>query len=245
MFMDKKKGFTFALALACIPVIAFAGPQSNSKWWDSQSQSAQSQSQAQTGQLLTEAERQARQAACNGSSSDAQRPECRSDYNSGSHRSYSHHEQEQGGWFIGAGYAQANTVHYAGYSITSDLTTLKFGYRWSVSPSSAVGIEVGGGNTNYGGDLVVGNAAHAYLGVNSRANFGESPAFVLFRAGTYAEATTINGVKVTSGSIPYAGIGIGADLNRNFNIQATYLRLFSNGVSASRNATEIGLEYRF
>jgi hypothetical protein len=261
MYMDKKKGFTFALVLACVPTVAFAGPQSNSKWWDSQSQSAQSQSQAQTNQPITEAERQARQATCTGSSSDAQRPECQSGYNSGSTRhSYTNREQEEGGWFIGVNYAKVDTskgvntwesaTGLNGISADYYLAGLNGGYRWPVGSRTAIGIEVGGGTSHFNsnvvtiyGDRIAGSASYGMLGLNGRVNFGESPAFFLFRAGSYVESLNIgNGMSLTS-STPYAGIGIGADFNRNFNIQASYLRVFNNAMS--NYATQVGLEYRF
>jgi hypothetical protein len=191
--MSNKKGcLALALALACIPAAAIAGPQNENK-------------------QLT-------------------------------------------GWFAGLGYAQADaTMDVLGYSVKwkSDLTSLDGGYRWAVGSTSAIGVELGVGNTGYRftmnglGTIESGNATHAFVGLNGRTHLGQSPAFVLYRVGSYSESFRMEGTTYSTDAALYAGIGIGADLNPHFNIQASYLHLSGSGGDPDRNAVQLGLEYRF
>jgi hypothetical protein len=89
---------------------------------------------------------------------------------------------------------------------------------------------------------VTNSTTHAFVGVNGRTSFSKSPVFMLVRVGYYTESGKIEGVNI-SGNMPYVGIGVGVDLNRHFNLQATGLRYF--GSDGDNNAVQVGLEYRF
>jgi outer membrane autotransporter protein len=55
----------------------------------------------------------------------------------------------------------------------------------------------------------------------------------------------MDGVNYSTDSSAYVGLGIGADLNKHFNIQANYLHLSGSGGDPDRDAVQVGLEYRF
>jgi hypothetical protein len=161
--------------------------------------------------------------------------------------------KQQNGWFVGLTYARSGDARLDdNIKWSTDMTSLSAGYRWAIGSQSAIGVELGGGNSNNKFTLdgmnsisVSVNGAQGFLGMNGRTNFGQSRAFGLYRLGVYAESVELDGTTYTSDGAVYAGLGIGADLTPHFNIQASYLYLSGSGGDPNRNAIQIGLEYRF
>lgn len=161
-------------------------------------------------------------------------------------------EQPQGGFFVGA-QAGAGWVFE---DIDQRVLSLNAGYRWQVADFAQMGIEVAASrleDTEWRG-YEIPSVNFASVGANARINFGRnSPWFGIVRSGYwYAESDDWFG---EGGNIDggYAGLGIGVDINRHFNLQLMYTAyLYSNpyyGLDGDRvnraDVLTLGGEVRF
>lgn len=98
------------------------------------------------------------------------------------------------------------------------------GYRWQTGPWAQVGVEISGGrldSTREDGYLIP-EATYGAVGANARFNFGDSRWFAVVRGGYFSadQDNPDGGDFSTDGG--YAGLGIGVDINRHFNISLAY-----------------------
>ena len=88
----------------------------------------------------------------------------------------------------------------------------------------SVGVELSGGRldeTTDGGWRYP-KATYKAVGANARMNFGESPWFMMVRGGYFDAEQDIPGGGDFSTDGGYAGLAVGVDLNRHFNITLGY-----------------------
>lgn len=138
-------------------------------------------------------------------------------------------EQPRGGFFVGA-QAGAGWVYE---DVDQRMLGLNAGYRWQTGPIAQVGVELAGGqlqDTDHQGWSYPG-VNYASVGVNARINFGRDSAwFGIVRGGYwYAEPDKQTYFDYSYMDGGYAGLGIGVDINRHFNLQLMYTAyLYSN-----------------
>ena len=95
------------------------------------------------------------------------------------------------------------------------------GYRWQAGPIWLVGVEVAGGRlgSTTDGGWSYSEIEYGSVGVNARFNFGSgSPVYGLLRAGYFSADEEDFG----SADGGYAGIGLGVDFGRHFNMSLVY-----------------------
>ncbi|KAF1723267.1 outer membrane beta-barrel protein [Pseudoxanthomonas japonensis] len=127
--------------------------------------------------------------------------------------------QEDGGFFVGLQAGQGWIYE----DVEQDAVAVSAGYRWQAGPWAQVGVELSGGrldSTHYRG-IDVSKATYKGVGANARFNFGDSPWFATVRGGYFdAEQEYSDSTFSTDGG--YAGVAIGVDINRHFNISLGY-----------------------
>jgi hypothetical protein len=124
--------------------------------------------------------------------------------------------------------------------VKQDLTAVNAGFRWQAGPVTQVGIELAYGrlkatseDTTYWSQFWQQNFTYTdfypdvhylALGANARFNFGvDSPIFGIARLGIFrSEISSVrdNGGRIVAGA--YAGLGLGVDITRHFNVQLMY-----------------------
>lgn len=128
-------------------------------------------------------------------------------------------ERENGGFFVGLQAGQGWIYE----DVEQDAVAVSAGYRWQAGPWAQVGVELSGGrldSTDYRGDPVA-KATYQAIGANARFNFGNSPWFATVRGGYFdAEQEYSDSVFSTDGG--YAGIAVGVDIGRHFNVSLGY-----------------------
>lgn len=138
-------------------------------------------------------------------------------------------EQPQGGFFVGV-QGGAGWIYE---DVDQRMLGLNAGYRWQAGPIVQVGVELAGGqlqDTDHRGWYYPG-VNYASVGVNARINFGRDSAwFGIVRGGYwYAEPDKQEYFDDSYTDGGYAGLGIGVDINRHFNLQLMYTAyLYSN-----------------
>lgn len=128
-------------------------------------------------------------------------------------------DEEDGGFFVGVQAGQGWIYE----DVEQDAVAVSAGYRWQAGPWTQVGVELSGGrldSTHYDGYQVP-KATYKAIGANARINFGDSPWFATVRGGYFdAEQEFSDSAFSTDGG--YAGVAIGVDINRHFNISLGY-----------------------
>jgi hypothetical protein len=129
-------------------------------------------------------------------------------------------EREQPGFFIGVQGGRGWIYD----DIEQDAVAVNGGYRWQAGPWAQVGFEISGGrldSTREDGYLIP-KASYGAIGANARMNFGDSPWFVVARGGYFSADQDYpdGGDFSTDGG--YAGVAIGVDINRHFNVSLGY-----------------------
>jgi hypothetical protein len=129
-------------------------------------------------------------------------------------------EQDDGGFFVGVQAGQGWIYE----DVEQDAVAVSAGYRWQAGPWTQVGVELSGGRldeTTDGGWRYP-KATYKALGANARMNFGESPWFMMVRGGYFDAEQDIPGGGDFSTDGGYAGLAVGVDINRHFNITLGY-----------------------
>lgn len=128
-------------------------------------------------------------------------------------------DEADGGFFVGVQAGQGWIYE----DVDQDAVAASAGYRWQAGPWAQVGVELSGGrldSTNYRG-IEISKATYKAVGANARMNFGDSPWFATVRGGYFdAEQEYSDSTFSTDGG--YAGVAIGVDINRHFNITLGY-----------------------
>jgi hypothetical protein len=128
-------------------------------------------------------------------------------------------DRDQGGFFVGVQGGRGWIYD----DIEQRATAVNAGYRWQTGPWAQVGVEISGGRldeTREDGFLIP-EATYTAVGANARLNFGDSRWFAVVRGGYFnADQDGPYGDFSTDGG--YAGLGIGVDINRHFNISLAY-----------------------
>jgi len=127
-------------------------------------------------------------------------------------------EENRGGFFIGAQGGKGWVYEDVGQSAFA----VNAGYRWQAGPVSLIGIEVAGGRLGSTTEDVfeIPEVKYASIGANARFNFGRtSPVYALVRAGYWTADQDRTGLSTDGG---YFGLGLGADISRNFNLSVVY-----------------------
>ncbi len=129
-------------------------------------------------------------------------------------------EQDNGGFFVGVQAGQGWIYE----DVEQDAVVVNAGYRWQAGPWAQVGVELSSGrldSTRYDG-YPVPKATYKAVGANARMNFGDSPWFATVRGGYFdAEQDFPDGGDFSTDG-GYAGVAIGVDINRHFNISLGY-----------------------
>src|SRR5690606_17262123 len=127
-------------------------------------------------------------------------------------------EENRGGFFIGVQGGKGWVYEDADQSALA----VNAGYRWQAGPVSLIGIEVAAGRldgTTEGG-FEYPEVKYQSIGANARFNFGRtSPVYALVRAGYWTADQDDTGSSTDGG---YFGLGLGADITRNFNLSLVY-----------------------
>ncbi|NID15791.1 porin family protein [Luteibacter yeojuensis] len=166
-----------------------------------------------------------------------------------------------GGWFINGNVGRTSVDkgrydgHDTGYALNG-------GYRWTVSPWAALGVEAGYndlGNIHaknfFNGDRVVDrrkSELHGWTaGVNGHFNI-DPQWYISGRAGIYAwkgHGTSNNDLNRhdLDKTSWYAGAGVGYDFSNNWSLGINYDHYDAkkNGLDLSTNMTSVSAEYRF
>lgn len=126
-------------------------------------------------------------------------------------------ELDRGGFFVGAQGGQGWVYD----SVRQDAWAINAGYRWQAGAVSLLGIELSAGRLDSTTDdgWHYNKIEYKSIGFNGRFNFGAaSPVYALVRSG-YFDADE-QGYGSADGG--YVGIGLGADITRNFNLSLVY-----------------------
>lgn len=126
-------------------------------------------------------------------------------------------EESRAGFFVGVQGGKGWVYD----DVDQSALALNAGYRWQAGPVSLIGIEVANGRLDSTADdtWYYEKVRYGSVGVNARFNFGRtSPLYGLVRAG-YWSADSDAGMDVDGG---YFGLGLGADINRHFNLSLVY-----------------------
>ncbi len=166
------------------------------------------------------------------------------------------------GWFVGGNVGQAY-VSQGAYDGHDTAYAINGGYRWSVAPNAALGVEVG---YNDLGNIRLSNAfasapilshpkssLHGFtFGVDGHVNFTPNW-FFSARAGIYQW----RGEGLSNDANPlyrslektdfYGGAGIGYDFSRHFSLSANYDHYQANKdhLDLTTNMVSVRAEYRF
>ena len=129
-------------------------------------------------------------------------------------------DEEDGGFFVGVQAGQGWIYE----DVEQDAVAVSAGYRWQAGPWTQVGVELSGGRLDEttDGGWPYPKATYKALGANARMNFGESPWFMMVRGGYFDAEQDIPGGGDFSTDGGYAGLAVGVDLNRHFNITLGY-----------------------
>lgn len=167
-----------------------------------------------------------------------------------------------GGWFVNGDVGRASLNHGA-YNGNDTAYAINGGYRWSLSPAVAIGVEAG---YNDLGNIRVRNAftsdpvlkrgqseLHGWTtGVNGHFNFTPNW-YVSGRTGIYSW----KGHGLSNNDNPlrrnlsktdyYGGVGVGYDFASNASVGLNYnhYQAKKNSIDLSSNVVSIGGEYRF
>ena len=136
---------------------------------------------------------------------------------SGASEAQATYEEGRGGFFIGVQGGKGWVYD----DVDQSALSVNAGYRWQAGAVSLIGIELASGKLDSTTDDSVpySEVDYASVGVNARFNFGRnSPVYGLVRAGSWA-ADGDYGMDVDGG---YFGLGLGADVNRHFNVSLVY-----------------------
>jgi OmpA-OmpF porin, OOP family len=169
----------------------------------------------------------------------------------------------QQGWYVGAeaGYGMVNKGAYDNKG--NYIGGIKGGYRFAINPEASVGVEAGyqylgfvNAKNSYGGDLAPRGRFHSpTLGANLRWNFNPDW-YAEIRAGAFQA----KGVGLTDNAYayqristirPYAGVGVGYNINQHFSVGVNYNyydatgKGGNQGVQLQTNAVTVAGEYRF
>lgn len=134
----------------------------------------------------------------------------------GAYEAPARYEQDRGGFFVGVQGGKGWVYD----DVDQSALAVNAGYRWQAGAVTLIGIELAGGRLDSTTDdgWRFAEVDYASIGVNARFNFGHaSPVYALVRAG-YMSADYEFG-NVDGG---YAGVGLGVDINRHFNLSLVY-----------------------
>jgi hypothetical protein len=128
-------------------------------------------------------------------------------------------DEEDGGFFVGVQAGQGWIYE----DVEQDAVAVSAGYRWQAGPWTQVGVELSGGRLDETteGDWRYAKATYKAIGANARMNFGDSPWFATVRGG-YFDAEVDGADEEFDADGGYAGVAIGVDINRHFNISLGY-----------------------
>lgn len=129
-------------------------------------------------------------------------------------------QQPQGGAFIGV-QGGAGWVYE---DVDQRAVAANVGYRWQIEYFAQVGIELGAGKlkeTHWKGELVP-EVRFTNIGANARFSFGRNSAwFGTVRAGYWRAKSDDYWGEISTDGV-YAGLGVGVDVSRHFNLQLMY-----------------------
>ncbi|KGI78485.1 porin family protein [Oleiagrimonas soli] len=169
---------------------------------------------------------------------------------------------DNSGWFVGAKVGQAN-LNKGNYDGSDTGYAINGGYRWSVTPNTALGLEAG---YNDLGNIKLKNAfnsnpvvsdpkskLHGWtFGANGKFNFTPNW-YATARAGIYQW----KGHGISNDQNPlyrsldktdwYGGVGFGYDFTNNFSLGLNYdyYQAKKDHLNLSTNLVSVGAEYRF
>ena len=126
-------------------------------------------------------------------------------------------DMDRGGFFLGVQGGRGWVYD----SVDQDAWAVSAGYRWQAGAVSLLGIELSAGRLDSTTDdgWHYNKIEYRSIGFNGRFNFGAaSPVYALVRSG-YFDADE-QGYRSADGG--YVGIGLGADITRNFNMSLVY-----------------------
>ncbi len=126
-------------------------------------------------------------------------------------------DSERGGFFLGVQGGRGWVYD----SVGQDALAISAGYRWQAGAVSLLGIELSAGRLDSTTDdgWRYNQVEYKSIGFSGRFNFGAaSPVYALVRSG-YFDADE-KGYGSADGG--YVGIGLGADITRNFNMSLVY-----------------------
>lgn len=128
-------------------------------------------------------------------------------------------DEEDGGFFVGVQAGQGWIYE----DVEQDAVAVSAGYRWQAGPWAQVGVELSGGRLDEttDRDWRYAKATYKAVGANARMNFGNSPWFATVRGG-YFDAEVDGADEEFDADGGYAGVAIGVDINRHFNISLGY-----------------------
>jgi OmpA-OmpF porin, OOP family len=172
----------------------------------------------------------------------------------------------QQGWYVGAeaGYGQVNKGAYDNKG--NYIGGIKGGYRFAINPETSVGVEAGyqylgfvDAKGAYNGDSSLRGRFHApTLGANLRWNFNpdwyaevRAGAFYAQGVGLTNNAYALNTVERFNRVRPYAGVGVGYNINQHFSVGVNYNYYDATskggnaGTQLQTNAVTVAGEYRF
>ncbi len=129
-------------------------------------------------------------------------------------------EQDNGGFFVGAQVGQGWIYD----DVEQDALAVNAGYRWQAGPWAQVGVELSSGRLDEttDGGFRFPKATYKAVGANARMNFGDSPWFAVVRGGYFDAEQDFPGGGDFSTDGGYAGLAIGVDINRHFNVSLGY-----------------------
>lgn len=126
-------------------------------------------------------------------------------------------DTERGGFFLGVQGGRGWVYD----SVDQSALAVSAGYRWQAGAVSLLGIELATGRLNSTTDdgWDYSKVEYASIGFNGRFNFGAaSPVYALVRAGYFSADEEYYG----SADGGYAGVGLGVDFSRRFNMTLMY-----------------------
>ncbi len=169
---------------------------------------------------------------------------------------------QNGGWFIGGNVGQAS-VNHGPYDDSATGYAINGGYRWALSPSAAVGVELGYndlGNIHpknvFNSQPVVADGKSQLHGWTTGVNghFNLSPNwYVSARTGIYGWkghglSNEVNPIrKGLDNTSWYAGAGVGYDFSNNVSLGVNYdyYDAKKQNVNLSTDMISVSAEYRF
>lgn len=128
----------------------------------------------------------------------------------------------RGGFFAGAQVGQARVFN----NVDQDSLSFNAGYRWRAGSIALVGVEGGVGRLDGARDrrldLDVGEFKYRHVGAIARISFGHDSRWYGIARSGYFDGDIEAGADESNADGAYFGVGIGADLTHNLNLNLVY-----------------------